>query len=164
MSYAEAFGLFPDMALGQSAADRLRMAGFDQIDLAGPEDVNAPLLPGDAKKNQRKMEGTYAIAAAGLLVGALLGLATGIAFSTTAAILGATAGAFAGALVGTVIGIAISSRMEAKYQAFLDRGGVRLTVRCPSGPQLEQASRILRDSGASELGVTTSTRDAMSGS
>jgi hypothetical protein len=164
MSYAEAFALFPDMSLGQTAADRLRMAGFDEIDLAGPDQVNTPLLPGNAKDNQRKMEGTFATAAVGLLVGALLGMAVGVAFGFSGAAIGAVTGGCAGALIGIFVGVAISNRSEAKYRDYIERGGVRLTVRCPNGSLLEQASQILRDSGASELGVTTSTRSPMSGS
>jgi uncharacterized membrane protein YjfL (UPF0719 family) len=40
-------------------------------------------LTGNAKDNQRKMEGTFATAAVGLLVGALLGMAAGVAFGAT---------------------------------------------------------------------------------
>ena len=69
MYYAEAFGLYPDPGAGERAVERLRLAGFDEIDLATQENVNENLLPGNQHRNQRRMEAVYGAIALGILIG-----------------------------------------------------------------------------------------------
>ncbi|MBL8213991.1 MAG: hypothetical protein JNK87_24945 [Bryobacterales bacterium] len=160
MYYAEAFGLYPDPAAGERAVERLRLAGFDEIDLATQENVNENLLPGNQYRNQRRMEAVYGAIALGILIGGAFGFFIGY----FAGLAGAVTGAVAGATAAGVLGMVLADPKEKKHERFMKNGGVRLTVRCPSGEPVERAADILRQTGARELGVTTSTRAPMSGS
>ena len=160
MYYAEAFGLYPDPASGQQAAERLRLAGFDEIDVADHEHVNENLLPGNQHRNQHRMEMAYVAIAIGILIGGAFGFFVGYFMGLA----GTVAGTVAGAVAGGVLGMVLGDPKEKKHEEFMKRGGVRLTVRCPSGEPVERAAGILRETGARELGVTTSTRAPMSGS
>jgi|JI10StandDraft_1071094.scaffolds.fasta_scaffold656490_2 uncharacterized membrane protein len=160
MYYAEAFGLYPDPAAGERAVERLRSAGYDEIDLADQEHVNENLLPGNQHHNQRRMEAVYGAIAIGILVGGAIGFFIGY----FAGMAGAVTGAVAGATAAGVLAMVLADPKEKKHENFMKRGGVRLTVRCASGEPVERAADILRQTGARELGVTTSTRAPMSGS
>ena len=149
---------FSDPARLQNAVSQLTMAGFDRADLSIPEvgssDGHTPessARPADTEEDARQTRtmGTSTGAAVAALAAAGITVATGGAAAPAVA-----AAVAAGGLTGGGI-FAISSAANADEQSTRDEdaesGLLMLSVRTPTRERQEEAEKILRTAGGSDL-------------
>lgn len=160
-----AFGLFDDEDTLSRAVEALRAAGFRG------EDISALLPDRQAtktfahEKHTKAPEGAAIGATAGVVGGGALGLLLGLgmiaipglgAFLAAGPIMGALAGAGAGGAVGTLAGALVGMGLpeyEAKrYESFINKGGMLLSVHADDREWARKARAILDGFGGHDIG------------
>jgi hypothetical protein len=161
------FGIFKNRAQVELTIDRLREAGFRLADVS----VLFPQNVGDKEfahvKHTKAPEGAAGGAGAGMAIGGTLGLLAGIgalaipglgpfiaAGPIMALLAGAGVGGATGAIVGTLVGMGIPEYEAKRYEGFVKKGGILMSVHCDDKPWAERARGVLESCGASDVSST----------
>lgn len=151
------FGLFRDEDSLSRAVDALKTAGFANADISALLPDSRSTRTFAHEKHTKAPEGAAAGATAGVVTGGALGLLLGIgaiaipglgAFVAAGPIMAALAGAGVGGAIGTLtgalIGMGIPEYEAKRYEAFLQDGGMLLSVHC-SDTEIARRARSLLD-------------------
>ncbi len=162
-------GIFDSRTQVESCVDMLKGAGFRNSDVS-------VLLPemGDSKsfaheKNTKAPEGATTGTGIGAILGGTLGWLVGAGVIATipvlgpfvaagpimAALAGAATGGAAGGLAGTLIGFGIPEYEAKRYETFVSKGGILLSVHCDDGSWCDRAKDIIEQCGAHDISSTT---------
>ncbi len=158
------FGLFKDEATLSRAIDALKAAGYRDSDMSALlPDVNQTRAFAH-EKHTKAPEGAAVGAATGVAVGGTVGLLLGLgaiaipglgAFLAAGPIMGALAGAGAGGAVGTLtgalVGMGIPEYEAKRYESYLTKGGMLLSVHCDDSEWARKARSILDGFGAYDI-------------
>ena len=159
------FGLYRDEAQLSQVVDALKAAGYRNTDIS----VLFPDKRGTKnfahEKNTKAPEGTVAGATSGMAIGGTLGWLAGIgalaipgigpfiaAGPIIAALAGAGAGGAVGGLVGALVGMGIPEYEAKLYEGRIRSGGILMSVHCDSSEWVGRAKRILKETGAEDIG------------
>jgi len=160
-------GIVESRTSAEVIVDSLRAAGFDNADISA-------LLPDKRgtkdfahENNTKAPEGAVAGVGAGGVIGGTLGLLAGIgalaipgvgpliaAGPLMATLSGAAAGAAVGGVAGALIGLGIPEIEAKRYEGKLQGGNILLAVHVDDGDEEKAATRILKDSGATDVKTT----------
>lgn len=150
---------FPDDAALQGALGRLALAGFDRADFSLPEEHQAALAttPNEGAatpvdqidKSQLRTMGTSMAAYAGAVAAVGVTLATGGAAGV--AIAAAAAAGAGGALVANSVGRAADQLHTEGRDELGAEGKLVLAVRTTTSAQVEEATRIMQEAGATTV-------------
>ena len=158
---AEVQGVFPSNAALQDAMGRLRLAGFDYADLslpttqpstgeATPNQGAAEPLGEDDTRSMRTM-GTSMAGTIGAFAAAGATVATG---GAAAVVIAAAAAVGAGsALAANAVGTAAKHEQEETRDEAAAAGELVLAVHAPTPAKQADATRIMREAGASSVGT-----------
>src|ERR1700691_4944718 len=161
------FGIYGSRETVERAVDTFVKSGFSTSDVSVllPENLGAKPIATD--KSTKAPEGAATGAGSGAVVGGTLGLLAGIGalaipgigpfiaagplMATLAGIgVGGTVGGFAGALIGMGI-----PEYEAKrYEGFIQKGALLLSVHCDTSDEIRRAREILKMAGGEDISST----------
>jgi hypothetical protein len=161
------FGIFNSMSAADFATESCIRGGFTAADISAliPENLGSRQIA--TSKSSKAPEGAATGAGSGAVVGGTLGLLAGIGalaipgigpfiaagplMATLAGIgVGGTVGGFAGALIGMGI-----PEYEAKrYEGYIQKGAILLSVHCDSSDEIRRAREILKMAGAEDISST----------
>lgn len=154
-----AVGVFDDVELAKSAAERLHEAGYrDAVSIVGLE--GQPVVHESVQETYATSGGAAGVAGGAILGGVVLGaialavpgIGTLIAGGPlVAGLAGAFAGAGAGGLIGSFVGMGITTEHAKKYEEALRRGSAIVTVDTSGNAPADQACEVLRGAGATEV-------------
>jgi hypothetical protein len=154
----------------------LRDAGFDATDISVlvPENLGPKEL--QTVKQSKAPEGAAAGASTGAVIGGAIGWLVGIgalaipalgpfiaAGPMVAALAGLGAGGAVGGFAGALIGLGIPEYEAKLYEGRLKNGGMLLSVHCETPKQIDDARRLMEQTGAEDISTTSDTRKASSG-
>lgn len=162
------FGIYKDRLETERAVSALKFDGFNTSDIS-------VLLPDSAgsqrfahEKGTKAPEGAATGAGTGAVIGGTLGLLAGIgalaipgfgpfiaAGPIMAALAGAGVGGTVGGLGGALIGFGIPEYEAKRYEGFVKNGGILLSVHVDSHDRALVAKRILENSGAKDVAVSS---------
>jgi len=162
------FGIYSTQAGVENAVGMLRDERLSSSELA-------VLLPESASnrdlgtvKASKAPEGAAAGAGSGALVGGALGWLVGIgslaipglgpfiaAGPIVAALAGVGVGGAVGGLAGALVGMGIPEYEAKRYEGWIARGGILLSVHCDTSEEIDRSKKILERTGAEDISTTT---------
>jgi hypothetical protein len=158
------YGIYRSEVEAEQAAGRLLAAGFANDDISVLLQDNRGTKDFAHKKDTKAPEGTATGAATGGVLGGTLGLLAGIGalaipgvgpFIAAGPIMGALAGlgvgGAVGGLIGALVGMGIPEYEAKRYEGHIKKGGVLLSVHCPTANDIERAKKILETTGAQDI-------------
>jgi hypothetical protein len=158
------FGIYPSVALAESAVDTLVNEGFFNDDISVLLPDNEGTRGFAHEKHTKAPEGTAAGVATGGTLGGALGLLAGIgaiaipgvgpfiaAGPIMATLAGLGAGAAVGGMVGALAGLGIPEYEAKRYEGRLKAGGVLLSVHCDTSDEIKKAKQVLERTGGEEI-------------
>lgn len=155
------FGLFEERGALENAIDMLRADGFRESDISAllPDKQATKELA--TEKHTKAPEGALVGAGTGGVLGGTLGLLLGIGalaipglgpFIAAGPIMATLAGAGVGGAVGTVtgalVGMGIPEYEAKRYEGWLNKGGLLLSVHADDGDWAKRAKAVLDRAGA----------------
>jgi hypothetical protein len=158
------FGLFRTRHAVENAIDVLRANGFrlSDISVLFPQNVGNKELAHE--KGTKAPEGAVGGASAGGLLGGTLGLLAGIgvlaipglgpfiaAGPIMAALAGIGAGGVVGGMVGALVGMGIPEYEAKRYEGFVRKGGILMSVHTDNHEWTTLAKRLLDGAGAKHI-------------
>lgn len=158
------FGLFHDQETLGRAVETLQTAGFPTTDISVlmPRSQSERLFAHE--HHTKAPEGATAGAVAGGIVGGGLTLLVGLgalvipglgpllaAGPLVAALAGLGAGGAVGGIAGALIGMGIPEYEAKRYQEFVEKGGILLSVHCDDEAAAHRARSILDGFGATGI-------------
>lgn len=163
------FGIFDSQAEVESAVDTLKSVGFRNQDIS----VLMPRM-GDTQtfaheKATKAPEGATIGASTGVVLGGTLGWLVGAGMIAAtpvlgplvavgpilATLVGAGVAGTVGGLAGGLIGFGVPEYEAKRYESFIKKGGILLSVHVDDSDWLAKAQRILETSGAHDISSTT---------
>lgn len=162
-----AFGIYRDQSSAEAAVQALRGAGFrvEDLSILMPENLGSKEL--NVQKATKGPEGTATGAGVGAAVGGTLGLLAGIgalaipgigpliaAGPIVASLAGLGAGGAVGGLAGGLIGMGMPEYEAKRYEGYVSKGGILLSVHCDNSEWVGRAKDILKQTGASDVSST----------
>lgn len=164
--HTAAFGIYPDREHIEEAVENLKSAGFRNTDLSVLAPENAGTKDLAHVKHSKASEGAALGTLVGLGAGGTLGWFAGagaipVPALATLVACGPIVAAFAGAgavgalgfLSGAIAGLGVPEYEARRYRGRVHRAGILLSVHCDSAEWAKRARRVLRDTGAIDVGV-----------
>src|SRR5262245_23296631 len=158
------FGIYPSVALAESAVDTLVNEGFFNDDISVLLPDNEGTRGFAHEKHTKAPEGTATGVATGGTLGGALGLLAGIGavaipgvgpFIAAGPIMGGLAGlgvgGTVGGLVGALVGLGIPEYEATRYEGRLKSGGVLLSVHCETSNEISRAKDVLERTGGTDI-------------
>jgi hypothetical protein len=158
------FGIYPNVALAESAVDTLVNEGFFNDDISVLLPDNQGTRDFAHEKHTKAPEGTTTGAATGGTLGGALGLLAGIgaiaipgvgpfiaAGPIMATLAGIGVGGALGGLVGALVGMGIPEYEAKRYEGRVKTGGVLLSVHCDTSDEIKRAKQILERTGGEDI-------------
>ncbi len=158
------FGIYGNRQQAEQAVDELIDHDFRTEDISVLMQDNVGTKDFAHEKNTKAPEGATTGAGAGAAVGGTLGLLAGIGalaipgvgpFIAAGPIMGALAGIGTGGVVGGIIGALVGMGIpeyEAKrYEGFVKKGGILVSVHCDDSQWVKRAKDVLERTGAKDV-------------
>jgi hypothetical protein len=165
-------GIYGNRSAVEYAIGAFRDAGFPSTDLSVlmPESLGNKELV--TEKETKAPEGATVGAGSGAVIGGALGWLVGIgalaipglgpfiaAGPIMAALAGIGVGGAAGGFTGALIGLGIPEYEAKRYQGRLEKGGILLSVHCDTSEQIDNAKRIMEQTGAEDVSTSSESGD-----
>jgi hypothetical protein len=159
------FGIYPDSATAGDAIEALKAAGFRSADISGlyPENLGSKDL--GHERHSKAPEGAVTGGGAGAVIGGAVGWLAGAGammipglepLAAAGPVIGMMgglgAGVTLGGLTGALVGSGIPEYEAKRYEGRVRRGGILLSVHCDNPQWAKTAKRILKQSGAKDIG------------
>lgn len=171
MSNTAVFGIFKTQSQLEMAVDSLKSAGFRNSDISALFPDNRGTKEFAHEKNTKAPEGAAGGAGTGAVLGGTLGWLAGIgllaipglgpliaAGPIVAALAGAGVGGAVGGIVGALVGMGIPEYEAKRYEGFIKKGGILLSVHSDDSAWTKKAKKILEDTGANDIASTGEAR------
>ena len=161
------FGIYTTVAAADLATDSLIKAGFSAADVSALLPENLGSKPIATEKNSKAPEGAATGAGSGAVLGGALGLLAGIgalaipgvgpliaAGPIMASLAGIGVGGAVGGFTGALIGMGIPEYEAKRYEGYLKKGGVLLSVHCDTSDEIKRAKEIMKNTNAEDVSST----------
>ncbi len=161
------FGIYRTRSEAEVAADEVLAAGYRNEDISVLLPENAGTKDFAHEKGTKTPEGVTAGAVTGGAVGGTLGLLAGIgalaipglgpfiaAGPIMAALAGIGAGGTVGGIVGALVGMGIPEYEAKRYEGFVKKGGILMSVHTDNHEWTTLAKRLLDSAGAKHISST----------
>jgi hypothetical protein len=161
------FGIYTTVAAADLATDSLVKAGFSIADVSALLPENLGSKPIATEKNSKAPEGAATGAGSGAVLGGTLGLLAGIgalaipgvgpliaAGPIMAALAGVGVGGAVGGFTGALIGMGIPEFEAKRYEGYLKKGGILLSVHCDTSDEIKRAKEIMKNTHAEDVSST----------
>lgn len=168
MKNTAVFGIYSSRAEAESAVDRMIKDGFRSSDISALLADNEGTKTLAEEKNTKAPEGVTAGATSGAAVGGTLGLLAGLgalaipgvgpliaAGPVMAALAGMGTGGAVGGLLGGLVGMGIPEYEAKRYQEYVEKGNVLVSVHCDNAEWVTRAKEVLKQTGATDIASTT---------
>ncbi len=162
------FGIYKTRADVEFAVDALKDGGYANTDISVLMPHNSGSKEFAAEKNTKAPEGAATGAGTGLVLGGALGWIVGIgalaipgvgpfiaAGPIMAALAGAGVGSAVGGIAGGLIGMGIPEYEAKRYEGFIKKGGILLSVHTDNSDSTTRAKEILTRTGAADISSTS---------
>ena len=162
------FGIYKTRSDVESAVDALKNGGYANTDISVLMPHNVGSKEFAAEKNTKAPEGAATGAGTGLVIGGALGWIVGIgalaipgvgpfiaAGPIMAALAGAGVGSAVGGIAGGLIGMGIPEYEAKRYEGFIKKGGILLSVHTDNSDSTKRAKEILTSTGAADISSTS---------
>jgi hypothetical protein len=161
------FGIYSTRHGAEEAANALISAGFGMGDISVllPENLGDRELT--TQKATKAPEGAATGAGTGVVLGGALGLLAGIgalaipgvgpliaAGPIMATLAGMGVGGTVGGLAGALIGLGMPEYEAKRYEGFVQKGGILLSVHCATSDEVGRAKNVLKGTGAQDISST----------
>jgi hypothetical protein len=161
------FGIYTTRNGAEQATNTLINAGFDAGDLSVllPENLGDRELT--TEKATKAPEGATAGAGTGAVLGGALGLLAGIgalaipgvgpliaAGPIMATLAGMGVGGTVGGLTGALVGFGIPEYEAKRYEGYVEKGGILLSVHCSTSGEITRAKEVMKQTGAQDISST----------
>jgi hypothetical protein len=161
------FGIFTTMSAADFATDSCIRGGFTAADISAliPENLGSRQIA--TEKSSKAPEGAAAGAGSGAIVGGALGLLAGIgalaipgigpfiaAGPLMATLAGVGVGGAVGGFAGALIGMGIPEYEAKRYEGYIQKGAILLSVHCDTSDDVKRAKEILKMAGAEDISST----------
>lgn len=165
------FGIYPTVAAADNSIDAMVKAGFPATDISAllPENLGGRQI--GTEKATKAPEGLAAGAGSGAVLGGTLGLLAGIgalaipgvgpliaAGPIMATLAGIGAGGVVGGLAGTLVGLGIPEYEAKRYEGYIQKGSVLVSVHCNTSDEIKLAKGIMKNTGAEDISSTGEAR------
>jgi hypothetical protein len=161
------FGIYTTVAAADLATDTLVKSGFPASAVSALMPENLGSKPIATEKSSKAPEGAATGAGSGAVLGGALGLLAGIgalaipgvgpliaAGPIMAALAGVGVGGAVGGLTGALIGMGIPEYEAKRYEGYLKKGGILLSVHCDTSDEISRAKEILKNTHAEDVSYT----------
>jgi hypothetical protein len=161
------FGIYTTVAAADLATDTLVKSGFPASAVSALMPQNLSSKPIATEKSSKAPEGAATGAGSGAVLGGALGLLAGIgalaipgvgpliaAGPIMAALAGIGVGGAVGGLTGALIGMGIPEYEAKRYEGYLKKGGILLSVHCDTSDEISLAKEILKNTHAEDVSST----------
>lgn len=168
------FGIYPDQLSTEDAVDTLRENGFKNTDISVLFPDNQGTKDFAHEKHTKAPEGAVTGGASGAIVGGALGWLVGmgalaipgvgpfVAAGPLMAMLGGIGvGSTVGGLAGALVGAGIPEYEAKRYEGRVRTGGILLSVHCDDSDWARRAARLLKETGAEDIGATAEAKSDM---
>lgn len=158
------FGLFRTRHAVENAIDVLRANGFRLSDISVLFPQNVGTKEFAHEKGTKAAEGAAGGASAGAVIGGTLGLLAGVGWLVipglgpliaagpiVAALAGVGAGGVVGGVFGSLVGMGVPEYVAKRYEGFVRKGGILMSVHCDDSTWTERAKRLLDAAGAKHI-------------
>jgi hypothetical protein len=160
-------GIYKTRESLERALDALIHSNFVATDISVllPENLGNSI---GVKKASKAPEGATTGAASGAILGGGLGLLAGIgalsipgfgpfiaAGPIMAALAGAGVGGTVGGVAGALVGLGIPEYEAKRYEGYLRKDGILLSVHCDTSRRISLAKEILKNTGAEDISSTS---------
>jgi len=161
------FGIYSTRHGAEQAANSLVSAGFGMGDISVllPENLGDRELT--TEKATKAPEGATTGAGTGAVLGGALGLLAGIgalaipgvgpliaAGPIMATLAGMGVGGTVGGLTGALVGLGIPEYEAKRYEGFVQKGGILLSVHCSTSEEITRAKNVLKTTGGEDISST----------
>ena len=162
------FAIYSDRSMAEKAVSGLMNVGFAAADISVllPENLGNREI--GTEKNTKAPEGATTGAGTGAVLGGALGLLAGIgalaipgvgpliaAGPIMATLAGIGAGGAVGGFAGALIGAGIPEYEAKRYEGFLQKGGILLSVHCSTSDEIDRAKHTLKATGGEDIASTS---------
>ena len=162
------FGIYSTREAVERAADAIVNAGFSTSDISVllPENLGSRAI--GTEKSTKAPEGATAGGTTGALLGGALGMLAGIgalaipgvgpliaAGPIMATLAGAGIGGAVGGIAGALVGLGIPEYEAKRYEGRIQKGGILLSVHCPSSDDVKRAKEIIERTGGEDVSSTS---------
>ena len=158
------FAIYTDRASVERAVRGLMNAGFaaEAISVLLPENLGSREI--GTEKATKAPEGAAAGAGTGAVLGGALGMLAGIgalaipgvgpliaAGPIMATLAGIAVGGTVGGFTGALIGAGIPEYEAKRYEGFLQKGGILVSVHCSTSEAIDQAKHLFKATGGQDI-------------
>jgi hypothetical protein len=167
-SKTAAFGIYHNRSQAEHAVDKLVGTGFHAADISVLYSESQGTKDFAHKKSTKAPEGAAAGATTGAVAGGALGLLAGLgaiaipgvgpliaAGPIMATLAGMGTGGAVGGLVGALAGAGVPEYEAKRYEGFMKKGGILLSVHCEDSEKVSQAKELLKKTGAEDIAATS---------
>ena len=162
------FGIYISQLDAENAVHGLKLAGFRSTDISilFPDNTGTKDLA--LERNTKAPEGTTTGVTAGGAIGGTLGLLAGIgalaipgvgpliaAGPIMATLAGMGVGGTVGGLTGALVGLGIPEYEAKRYEGIIQKGGILISVHCPTSDEVSRAKDILKRMGGEDISSTS---------
>jgi hypothetical protein len=152
----------------EQAANSLVNSGFSSADISVllPENLGTREI--GTEKATKAPEGATTGAGTGAVLGGALGLLAGIgalaipgvgpliaAGPIMATLAGMGVGGTVGGLTGALVGLGIPEYEAKRYEGIIQKGGILISVHCPTSDEVSRAKDILKRMGGEDISSTS---------
>jgi hypothetical protein len=162
------FGIYSTREGAERATDAIVNAGFSPADISVllPENLGNRAI--GTEKSTKAPEGATAGGTTGAVLGGALGMLAGIgalaipgvgpliaAGPIMATLAGAGVGGAIGGITGALVGLGIPEYEAKRYEGRIQKGGILLSVHCPSSDDVKRAKEIIERTGGEDVSSTS---------
>ena len=162
------FGIYSTREAAERATDAIVNAGFSPADISVllPENLGNRSI--GTEKATKAPEGATAGGTTGAVLGGALGMLAGIgalaipgvgpliaAGPIMATLAGAGVGGAIGGITGALVGLGIPEYEAKRYEGRIQKGGILLSVHCPSSDDVKRAKEIIERTGGEDVSSTS---------
>lgn len=162
-------GIFDTRTETESCVQDLKALGFRNEDVSVLMPQMGDTMTFAHEKGTKAPEGAAVGSGAGVMIGGALGWLVGIGALATipalgplvaagpimSALSGAAVGGAVGSITGALIGFGIPEYEAKRYESFVKKGGILLSVHVDDTAWSKKAYQILEDNGAHDIADTT---------
>lgn len=163
------FGLYDSRGEMETAIEKMRLEGFRREDISVLTPQAGEFATFGHEKATKAPEGAVTGGGVGAVLGGTLGWLVGAgvvivnpvlaplvaAGPIMAALAGASAGGVVGGLGGSLIGVGFPEYEAKRYEDFINRGGILLSIHADDAEWTVKAKRILEETGAHDISSST---------